>query len=37
MEDLVPVFQAALAPANLAWVTFGVALGYLVGALPGLG
>ena len=37
MDGLIPVFQAALAPGNLAWVTFGVALGYLVGALPGLG
>lgn len=34
---MLPVFEAALAPANVAWIFFGVTLGYLVGALPGLG
>ena len=37
MDSILPVVQSALAPANLAWITFGVTLGYLVGALPGLG
>ncbi|MGI9480377.1 MAG: tripartite tricarboxylate transporter permease [Hyphomicrobiaceae bacterium] len=37
MEALFSVAGDALAPANVAWVLFGVTLGYLVGALPGLG
>lgn len=37
MEALYSVAGDALAPANVAWVLFGVTLGYLVGALPGLG
>ncbi len=37
MESFLPVLEAAFAPGNLAWILFGVTLGYLVGALPGLG
>ena len=37
MESLLPVLESAFAPGNLAWILFGVTLGYLVGALPGLG
>lgn len=37
MESLMPVMEAAFAPGNLAWIFCGVTLGYLVGALPGLG
>ncbi len=37
MESFLPVLGSAFAPANLAWILFGVTLGYLVGALPGLG
>ncbi len=37
MESFLPVLESAFAPGNLAWVLFGVTLGYLVGALPGLG
>jgi putative tricarboxylic transport membrane protein len=37
MDLFMTVAADALAPGNLAWVCFGVALGYLVGALPGLG
>lgn len=37
MQDLIHGFGDALTFANIAWIAFGVALGYLVGALPGLG
>ena len=37
MESFLPVLESAFAPGNLAWILFGVTLGYLVGALPGLG
>ncbi len=37
MDSLLAVAGDALAPGNVAWVLFGVTLGYLVGALPGLG
>ena len=37
MESFLPVLESAFAPSNLAWILFGVTLGYLVGALPGLG
>jgi len=37
MTDLMQGFSDALTYGNIAWVAFGVALGYLVGALPGLG
>ena len=37
MESFLPVIESAFAPGNLAWILFGVTLGYLVGALPGLG
>ena len=37
MDSFLPVLESAFAPGNLAWILFGVTLGYLVGALPGLG
>lgn len=37
MESFLQGFGDALTVANVAWIAFGVALGYLVGALPGLG
>ncbi|MEC7572780.1 MAG: tripartite tricarboxylate transporter permease, partial [Pseudomonadota bacterium] len=37
IDSLLSVSGAAFAPGNLAWIAFGVTLGYLVGALPGLG
>ena len=37
IDALLLVSGAAFAPGNLAWIAFGVTLGYLVGALPGLG
>ena len=37
MIESLSVSGAAFAPGNLAWIAFGVTLGYLVGALPGLG
>ena len=37
MDSILPVIQTALAPSNVAWIAFGVTLGYIVGALPGLG
>lgn len=37
MQDLLNGFGDALTFANIGWIAFGVALGYLVGALPGLG
>lgn len=37
MQDLILGFGDALTFANIGWIAFGVALGYLVGALPGLG
>ena len=37
IDSLLSVSGAAFAPGNLAWIAFGVALGYLVSALPGLG
>ena len=37
MDTLLPVLGAAFSPGNLAWIFLGVTLGYLVGALPGLG
>jgi putative tricarboxylic transport membrane protein len=37
LEELSSVAGSAFAVGNLAWIFFGVTLGYLVGALPGLG
>ena len=37
MESFLLVLESAFTPGNLAWILFGVTLGYLVGALPGLG
>jgi putative tricarboxylic transport membrane protein len=37
LEELYSVAGSAFAIGNLAWILFGVTLGYLVGALPGLG
>ncbi len=37
MDSFLPVLESAFSPGNLAWILFGVTLGYLVGALPGLG
>ncbi len=37
MDALVSGFGAALTLYNIAFIAFGVAIGYLVGALPGLG
>ncbi|MCB1745235.1 MAG: tripartite tricarboxylate transporter permease, partial [Gammaproteobacteria bacterium] len=37
MHDLLQGFGTALTLANIGWIFFGVSLGYLVGALPGLG
>ena len=37
LDELYSVAGSAFAIGNLAWILFGVTLGYLVGALPGLG
>jgi len=37
MSDLLIGFQDVLNPATLIWVAIGVTLGYVLGALPGLG
>jgi len=37
IDELYSVAGSAFAIGNLAWILFGVTLGYLVGALPGLG
>ena len=37
LDELYSVAGSAFAVGNLAWILFGVTLGYLVGALPGLG
>ncbi len=37
MSDLLIGFQDVLNPATLIWVAVGVTLGYVLGALPGLG
>lgn len=37
LDELYSVAGSAFAFGNLAWIFFGVTLGYLVGALPGLG
>ena len=37
MDALVAGFGSALTLYNIAFIAFGVAIGYLVGALPGLG
>ncbi|MCA8929065.1 MAG: tripartite tricarboxylate transporter permease [Alphaproteobacteria bacterium] len=37
MDALIAGFGQALTPYNIAFVALGVAIGYLVGALPGLG
>ncbi|MYE01870.1 MAG: tripartite tricarboxylate transporter permease [Alphaproteobacteria bacterium] len=37
MESFLPVLESAFAPGNLAWILFGVPLGYLGGGVPGLG
>ena len=37
IDELYSVAGNALSLNNVAWVFFGVTLGYLVGALPGLG
>ncbi|SMO95551.1 putative tricarboxylic transport membrane protein [Thalassovita litoralis] len=37
MEYLLTGFQHVLTPVTLLWVTVGVTLGYILGALPGLG
>ena len=37
MDELVAGFGAALTFYNVAFIFMGVAIGYLVGALPGLG
>ncbi|ASM70989.1 MULTISPECIES: tripartite tricarboxylate transporter permease [Roseobacteraceae] len=37
MEHLLIGFQNVLTPVTLFWVTVGVTLGYVLGALPGLG
>ena len=37
LDELYSVAGSAFAVGNIAWILFGVTLGYLVGALPGLG
>ena len=37
MELLLSGFQSTLTFTNIAWIAFGVTVGYFVGALPGLG
>lgn len=37
MDHLIIGFQNVLTPSTLFWVTVGVTLGYVLGALPGLG
>lgn len=37
MEPLITGFETALQPATFFWIVAGVALGYFVGVLPGLG
>lgn len=37
METLITGFQDVLTPSTLVWVAVGVTLGYVLGALPGLG
>lgn len=37
MEHLIIGFQNVLTPGTLLWVTLGVGLGYVLGAMPGLG
>lgn len=37
MSEILAGFPDILHPLTLAWITAGVAIGYLVGALPGLG
>lgn len=37
MNDILTGFGDALTFANMVWILLGVALGYLVGAIPGLG